>query len=271
MEEDEMEVAWLTDPHLNFAGVRAAEKLALEVAERGAKALLISGDIGESHDLEGWLTVMATMACAPVYFVLGNHDFYGSSVAVVREDVRDLCRGYGGDLVYLTGGGPVALSERTGLVGHDGWGDARAGDYARSPVMLADFMQIEDLRGLTHDGLRDALMVLGDEAAREFEPALAEALGRFEHVIVLTHVPPFVESCWHEGKLSDANWAPFFVCEAVGDVIRRQAALHRDVRVTVLCGHTHGAGEAWVEPNVHVKTGAARYRKPALQAPLWLR
>jgi 3',5'-cyclic AMP phosphodiesterase CpdA len=266
-----MEVAWLTDPHLNFAGVRAAEQLALEVAARGAKALLISGDIGEAHDLEGWLTVMASMAGAPVYFVLGNHDFYGSSVAAVRADVRELCQGYGGDLVYLTGGEPVALSARTGLVGHDGWGDARAGDFARSPVMLADFMQIEDLRGLTRDELAAALMALGDQAAAELEPALAEAMGRFEHVIVLTHVPPFVQACWHEGKLSDANWSPFFVCEAVGEVIRRQARRAPGVRVTVLCGHTHGAGEAWVEPNVHVKTGAARYRKPALQATLWLR
>ena len=266
-----MEVAWLTDPHLNFAGVRAAEKLALEVAARGSEALLISGDIGESHDLEGWLTVMASMAGAPVYFVLGNHDFYGSTVEAVRADVRELCQGYGGDLVYLTGGDPVALSERTGLVGHDGWGDARAGNYATSPVLLADFTQIGDLSGLTHDDLERKLMALGDEAALQLEPSLAAAVDRFEHVIVLTHVPPFVESCWHEGKLSDANWAPFFVCEAVGAVIRRQARRAPGVRITVLCGHTHGAGEAWVEPNVHVKTGAARYRKPALQAPLWLR
>lgn len=38
-------------------------------------------------------------------------------------------------------------------------------------------------------------------------------------VIVATHVPPYRESCWYEGKISDDNWAPFFVCGQVGEVL----------------------------------------------------
>ncbi len=265
-----MEVAWLTDPHLNFAGVRAAEKLAMEVRERGAKALLVSGDLGEAHDLEGWLSVLGSMCGAPVYFVLGNHDFYGSSVELVRGHVREACEASDGALVYLTGHEAVALTERTGLVGHDGWGDARAGSFETSPVMLADFMHIEDLRG-TREHLQSKLHELGDQAAEQLQGPLREAMERFEDVFVVTHVPPFEEACWHEGKPSGGDWSPFFVCGAVGEMLRSEAARRPGVRVTVLCGHTHSAGEAWVASNLHVKTGAARYRKPALQAPMWVR
>ena len=35
-------------------------------------------------------------------------------------------------------------------------------------------------------------------------------------------------------------------------------------RMTVLCGHTHGAGEAQLLPNLHVPTGGAEYYPPRL-------
>jgi 3',5'-cyclic-AMP phosphodiesterase len=38
--------------------------------------------------------------------------------------------------------------------------------------------------------------------------------------------------------------------------------------MTVLCGHTHGAGEANILPNLLVKTGGAEHGNPALQDAL---
>ena len=40
-----------------------------------------------------------------------------------------------------------------------------------------------------------------------------------ERVIVLTHVPPFKESCQHMGKVSDDNYLPYFSSKAIGDVL----------------------------------------------------
>ncbi len=94
---------------------------------------------------------------------------------------------------------------------------------------------------------------------------LPDALARFRHVIVLTHVPPFRESCWHEGKVSDDNWLPFFACKAVGDALREAMAAAPDRQMTVLCGHTHGSGEAQILPNLRVLTGGAVYGKPSVQ------
>jgi hypothetical protein len=85
---------------------------------------------------------------------------------------------------------------------------------------------------------------------------------------VLTHVPPFREACWYEGRISDDNWLPYFTCKAMGDVLTRVMRERPQKRMTVLCGHTHGAGEADILPNLHVRTGGAEYGRPEPQLPL---
>lgn len=85
---------------------------------------------------------------------------------------------------------------------------------------------------------------------------LPQALSEFQHVIFATHVPPFREACWHRGKISDDDWLPHFTCKAVGDVLLEIMKENPDRKLIVLCGHTHGAGEAQQLPNLKVLTGA---------------
>jgi hypothetical protein len=87
-------------------------------------------------------------------------------------------------------------------------------------------------------------------------------------VLVPTHVPPFRESCWHEGRVSNDAWLPFFTCKAVGDVLSEAMRRCPDREMTVLCGHTHGAGEAEILPNLWVSTGRAVYGSPKVQRVL---
>jgi hypothetical protein len=94
---------------------------------------------------------------------------------------------------------------------------------------------------------------------------LPDALARFREVLVLTHVPPFREACWHEGRISDDAWLPHFACQAAGEVLAGALAARPDCRMTVLCGHTHSPGEAQVLPNLRVLTGGARYGEPRVQ------
>ena len=97
---------------------------------------------------------------------------------------------------------------------------------------------------------------------------LPDALDRFQHVLVVTHVPPFRESCWHEGRISDNDWLPHFACKAVGDVLADEMKKHLGKQMTVICGHTHGAGEAQILPNLRVLTGGAEYGNPVKQRVL---
>jgi len=264
-------VAWLTDVHLNFLEHVDRQQFARSVAEASPDAVLLGGDIGESPDVVEHLEEMADVVRRPIYFVLGNHDFYRGSIAETREKVSELAAG-SEYLVYLADADVVELSPSTALVGHDGWGDARLGDYEHSEVLLTDFFLIEELkrwqlgpRELDRERLRDTLEALGDEAAAHFARVLPAALESHRRVIALTHVPPFREAAWYDGKPSDDDWLPFFSCRAVGDCFRQVMRDRPDRQLTVLCGHTHGNGEAQILENLHVLTGGARYRQPAIQ------
>jgi 3',5'-cyclic AMP phosphodiesterase CpdA len=212
-----------------------------------ADAFAITGDIGEADDVTIYLHSIAERVKRPVYFVLGNHDFYRDSIAGVREKARSLCS-VTPNLHWMPDAGVVPLSEKTCLVGHDGWGDGRLGDYHGSDVMLNDFGLIGEFDGFDEDkAARLAkLHALGDEAAAHFRAVLPDALSRFKYVVVLTHVPPFREACWHEGKTSGDDWLPFFSCKTVGDALVEAITAAPDRRMTVLCGHTHGGGEAMI-------------------------
>ena len=270
-----MKIAWTTDPHLNFATPAATDRLIQELRDAEADAVLVGGDIAEADSFAGYLQRMVNDVGVPVHFVLGNHDYYRGSIS----DVRAAARALGGrsTLVnWLTDSGPVWMTERTALVGHGGWGDARAADFRESDVILNDYLLIEEFRETASDGelsretilseeLMAALQGLGDEAGDHFRRVVPDALARCDHIVVLMHVPPFREACWHDGRVSDDNWAPHFTCVAAGEALVECMAQHPAKRMTVLCGHTHSSGFVKVRENLEVFTGEAEYGRPGVQ------
>jgi predicted MPP superfamily phosphohydrolase len=262
-----MRLAWATDIHLDHASESSRRRFCQSVTEQ-ADALVVTGDIAESQILGSALTALTALTERPVYFVLGNHDFYRGSIAATRRQV-----GYvvGEGLVYLSQSGVVELTPSTALVGHDGWADGRLGDLDRSEEILNDFLLIDELRcwrdahTLDKPALRRVLETLGDEAADYLKSVLAPAVEKYPHVIVATHVPPFREAAWYEGRPSSDDFLPFFACKAVGDVLLATARSHPGCQMLVLCGHTHGGGEVQVLENLRVVTGPAEYGKPEIQ------
>ena len=264
-----MRLAWLTDIHLNFLDAVNRRRF-LETIESQADAFAISGDIAESPSIIDVLTEMKEILQKPIYFVLGDHDFYRGSIEKTRVEVAKLAEQCE-LLTYLTATSVVELSPQTALIGHDGWADARLGDFENSHVFLNDYIAIQELRkwkgefALDKPALREALNILGDEAARHLEGVLEKALAKYPSVIALTHVPPFKEAAWYNGRHSDDNYLPHFGCKATGDALRRVMESHPQSRLMVLCGHTHGIGEVQITENVQVLTGGAEYGKPAIQ------
>lgn len=256
-------VVWLTDLHLNFVVSERVEQFLDEIIDSQPTAVLIGGDVGEAKSVATYLSQFESRLRRPIYFVLGNHDFYKGSIPVVRDAMRQLCREHS-DLHYLTQLGVIELTPCVGLIGDDGWADARYGDYENSDVILNDYALIAELAGHYQLDRRPTLKRLGDEAAAHIRQVLPEALARYEQVVLLTHVPPLREACWHAGRLSDDNWLPHFSCKAMGDAILDIMREHPDRKLTVLCGHTHGAGEVRPLENVEVFTGGAEYGSPAV-------
>jgi len=256
-------IAWLTDIHLEFLTAKEVQAFLGTVAVAQAESVLVGGDTGTAKTLCGFLLEMEIALPVPVYFVLGNHDFYGGSIADVREMAKRVTE-RSNRLSWLPRSGVVGLTPTTALIGHDSWADGRCGDYHGSSVMLNDYFEIEELSGLNKEARLEKLNQLGDEAARYVRETLTGALQRFPHVIFLTHAPPFREACWYQGEISGDDFLPHFSCKAVGDALREVMGEHVDRRLTVLCGHTHGPGTASILPNLRVVTGGATYGKPQI-------
>jgi len=265
-----MRLAWLTDIHLNFLEDPARQAFLQALAAQPADALAITGDIAESPAVDRFLIEMAQAFGRPIYFVLGNHDFYRGSISETREAVACLSQ-RSPLLTYLSVSPAIALTESTALIGHDGWADARQGDFEHSSVILNDYLLIEELRKwqpgfvLDREALRRELHARGDEAAAHLAGQLNQALQTHRQVVAVIHVPPFRQTCLHRGQVADDNWLPHFTCQAAGDALTEIMNRHPDRELTVLCGHTHSGCDVQVLPNLRVLSGAAEYGEPCVQ------
>ena len=259
-----MRIAWMTDIHLNFVDRRNIKAFCQQILDASPDAILFAGDIGEAPSVVGYLKEVEELLQMPLYFVLGNHEFYHGSIAGVRRAVAQLSA-RSRFLRWLSNAGVVKLSSETGLIGHDSWADGRFGNGPRSNMMLNDYLLIGDFIGLPVTERFRKLALLGDQAAAYFAKTLPVALERFQSVILLTHVPPFRESCWHDGQISDDEALPHFACKSVGDVLRKIMIERSGRTLTVMCGHTHSGGTVLIEPNLRVIAGSSLYGAPQLQ------
>jgi Icc protein len=258
-----MKTLWLTDLHLEFPDANRLERFYQKLEKAAADAVLISGDIGQAPTVIEFLRQIQVAARCPVYFIFGNHDYYYGSIAAVRaQAIRSFSSG---PIRYLSLAGVIPLTDKVCCIGHDGWGDGRNGDLFGSSVQLNDFELISELAGLPKLILQKKLMQLGDEAAMYLRTVLPEALSVYNHVVMVTHVPPFPESAWWQGKPSSPDFLPFFSCKAMGDILMKFMRKNPEKQMTVLCGHTHGSGIAQIMPNCIVYTGSARYGYPRIQ------
>jgi predicted phosphohydrolase len=255
-----MKLAWASDVHFEFVEEEDLARWCARVKEAGAQALLLGGDIAVATTVADLVADVARQVDCPVYFVLGNHDYYRGSVPVVRDAAAALAP----PAHWLPACGPQTLASDLGLVGQGGWGDTRVGDFMNSPVMLNDYLLIEELAAAQNEKepLRQLLRDYGSQAAEDLRPHLWAAAERFPRVLVLTHVPPWRAACWHEGNTSNDDWAPGFVCGAVGETISAAALAHPHVEWTVFCGHTHSPGTAHLAPNLTAHTLGAEYGQP---------
>lgn len=251
-------IAWVTDPHFDHATLDTWQAWADELDRQRPTSIVLTGDISEGLDVAYQLRCIAETFAIPIYFVLGNHDFYGKSISETRRDMIDLARDVE-HLHYLTDHGVIVPCDGFAIVGEDGWGDATHGDYAGSMVRLNDFALIEDFHRSDPACWHSMLQDEGRQAGERLRHKLQSVPDATEHVLIATHVPPFREACWYEGQTTNDQWAPFFVCGGVGDVLLDLARCNPNCHYVVLCGHTHSDGDAEILPNLKIHTGHSRY------------
>lgn len=277
------EFAWCTDIHLDF--VRPDERIeafAETLCASDPAGILITGDISTSEKLLDHLGIIERVTRRPVYFVCGNHDYYGSDVMTVRQS---MARYAGSDdapsdhLSYLSVRSFVPLTPKTVLVGHDGWYDALNGAPFESRFLMSDWCEIGDFQRasggreyMAWGRLKDKQWVmniahrLAKEGVDHVQTNIDDAV-RAGHtdIIVLTHFPPFKEAHVYAGRMGDDAAQPWYTSKLMGDMLLERSRANPGVMFRVLCGHTHGAFHGFITPNLYVKVGGAEYGNPMLQ------
>lgn len=140
-----MKLTQITDIHLNFLESADRKRFYQDIVATKSNAVLVSGDIAEAPTVSDILEGMAQHIAKPIYFVLGNHDYYQSSVESVRQKVTQLSQ-ENPSVNWLPETSLVQLNKDTLLLGEDCWADGRYGNYADSRVMLNDSRMIQELR-----------------------------------------------------------------------------------------------------------------------------
>ena len=85
-----MRIAWASDVHFDFVEPEDVEAWCGRIRAAGVEGLLLGGDIATAGSVLFWVERCAELLERPLYFVLGNHDYYRGSVAEVRAGAARL-------------------------------------------------------------------------------------------------------------------------------------------------------------------------------------
>ena len=216
-------IIWTNDIHLNFLiGKSSIQKFSKSLTEKNPEAscLIISGDISSGEVLKDHLIRLVQEWGKPIYFVLGNHDYYNSSWSEIDILAKGL-NNYIPNLHWLNQG--IHKIDNHIICGVGGWYDAFYGNPDTN-FRLNDFRLINELSFV--EGIREFLLEEIRERARREADILAvqlkEACKEDEGtIIVVTHVPPYKESSLYRGDNPTEDSLPWFTSASTGAVLDR--------------------------------------------------
>jgi 3',5'-cyclic-AMP phosphodiesterase len=268
MPDDIQSLTWLTDPHLEFCSHLTRSGLYRSINRAASEIVVITGDLSAGPHRLAQYVELAEKVSKPIYFVLGNHDRYGTTFANTEAVVKRVTRQFS-HLVRLDGSQLIPLNESVALIGVDGWADGLGGEGPATKARINDFYQILDFATDPEPQAFRAMKERARKYAQALKPSLSKALTQYQTTIIATHVPPYEDAAWHEGLPSSPDYQPFFSSPTMGKLIQAAAAKHPGKSVLVLCGHTHSPG-AYRKGNVLVLTGGARYSFPEINRTIQL-
>jgi 3',5'-cyclic-AMP phosphodiesterase len=259
---------WMSDLHLDQAPTKNCSKLLHELTKAEYDAALVTGDTAASATLVPHLKALAH-ACAPrpLFVVLGNHDFYGSSLCATQGEVRVLCHKVT-NLHHLQDHGAVWLNPQTVLLGHHGWADARCGWGSKTCIRNPDHWCIDDFRKLDQAGRFELMAELGIASTSWIRQNLNTVLRKADTLIVATHVPAFQTSAHYNGAPCGPCHSPHYVHASLGGLLIGSARHNPQKRFIALSGHTHSEVQDHILTNLESKVAGTKRGHPQIQGIL---
>ena len=171
--------------------------------------LIITGDISNGMMLESHLRYLATHYDRPIYFVLGNHDYYWRHRDSVESDVRRLCRLHD-NLHWLSDEDePVSLKSGIALVGDEGWYDVAVGGHGMSKWCIDRLINLDYLPLASYDQQVEVWKERAHRSTKKLISKINDALDNHDVVYVATHFPPWVEASRSNWQLSREYWLSY--------------------------------------------------------------
>lgn len=241
---------WATDIHLNYFSDEYISNFGKSLAkDYKAKGLIISGDISLGNKLERNLKTLSDAVQMPIYYVLGNHDYWYSSFAEIDALVDRLSSDSG--LIDLNKS-IVKINDSTALTGFTGWYDCKFGKI-NPEVKMSDWIKISDY--LDQDYLN--VSINRSNKYLDFKDRLSTIKDSgFDNQIIVTHFPPFEKLI--KGK-KEAK--PFYGSSIAGDTLL--SIKNQYSKIVCLSGHTHNRATYQVG-NLSCYVGEACRGKPSL-------
>lgn len=218
------------DLHLDFY---ANTTYLRTIEQKKPDALFIAGDIGTYKTLQQNLTELSSIC--PVFFVLGNHDFYGGSFEMMPLKIAEIHQSCKSATHLTTKPRTISLRQNAVLfIGVDSWADHSTDLYC--PVELTDFYAINEFIGLNYNSRVSLMRKRSCIGVEQFFGNLPDKLPKT--VIIITHVPPFTTCARYKGGITAIS-NNYFASTYLGKAIVKKANENPDTLFHVYCGHTH--------------------------------
>lgn len=256
-----MRMLWLTDTHLNFLPSFVLDDFIYYLQDQKAEGIILTGDISNGTDIISHLRKIHHRLQIPIYFVLGNHDFYGSTFQSIRQQILELkveCP----KLHYMTLEQVIKIGD-VALIGDDGWYDARFRKPLTNLAFLPDWWRIKDFFNLFSPIEKMRLMRdLALQSAQAATKKLKQAFQDANRVYFLTHIPPWPSK---ESPILDKFWAPYNSSKIMAQSLTELMEEYPNKELIILSGHTHVRRDEQILPNLRLKVGEARIFFPKVQ------
>lgn len=247
-----------SDTHLNFTFPWTKYKFVEKITAEHPKGLFIPGDIACGLTVKQMLVFLARTLDIPIYFVVGNHDSYGTSFEETYNSLREICAKYS-NLIWLTDHESVKLNDEVCIIGDDGWYDARLGNTTYIAYNF-DWMTIKEFRTLkSFDEKLSYSRELADQSTAALKIKLEKALEKFQTVYAMTHMPPWREAVRGLGTELEEFWLPYSINHDMGKMIEGVMRDRGNQNVVVLSGHTHTPAIINVSHNIECVVQNGKY------------
>lgn len=230
---------WYTDTHLAKMPPWKFFSFIKEIINENPAGIFLTGDISTGPFLRIHLRLMAKFINCPIYFVLGNHDYYFTSMGKQHSKIKSICQKYT-NLIWLTESDVISLTPDTALIGIEGWYDAQLGnpDYLKFTL---DWILIKDFKTLpTMEERINKFKQLSEQNSNILKDKLKKTLEQdYKTIFILTHMVPYAEATRNEGSFMGQFWLPYDVNFNLGYMIDSIMKDRNKENVEIFCGHAH--------------------------------